>query len=453
MSGKPVAKATPGQRPGSKPIIPRNTPIPMPGADEGSSSGTGSMPVDVPNLPPVDSQEQYSQEKDPQEKDPQGDGSQNLNSQSSYVSSLSADYSQDMDSQDRELPSVGASADPPADPMVIAIENHLLEPIDEHADASDDTSISTGLSAASIESIKSLVTTAESLESSGFTMAPSADALVTEFGVFWSNNSHLGFTAVMVAFLSFAYSNIAFDRAEINNFFSRFGGQPNLRGNPIIDAINSAIIQPIIQPAAAISAGGSLFNRISGGIRAVATTLASTFGAVVGANMLVEEPLTIDSVTSLLYDAGAAAIDSGMSGPQLISQLKIKFAALKALYKIKSMRSDAITDVQHRAIQQSVINASGVFNDAAAAKNPDIKMLKAQFDEIIAQLNPANPPGAGGPKGAGGPGKGGKRQSQKKQQQKKQQKQQKKTQKQQKKLSKSKRAKKAKQSKKANKKH
>lgn len=349
---------------------------------------------------------------------------------------------------------VEVSATSAVDPDSQLTEDGSQESQDTGAMESDDdeASVASGLSTASINSIKSLATTAESLESSGFTMVPTAEALVADFSMFWSNNSHLGFTAVMIAFLSFMYSrNVNTD--AINEFFSTFSQQPNLRGQPIINAINTAIIQP----TAAISAGGSLFNRISGGIRAVATTLASTLGAVVGANMIVEEPLTIDNVTSLLYDAGVAAIDSSMTVPELISQLKIKFAALKALYKIKSMRSDAITDVQYKKIQQSVINASGVLNDLTVSRNPDIATLKDQFDVIIAQLNPANPPGAGGPKGAGGPPpKGGKRQSQKKQkkQQKQQKQKQKKTQKQShKKLSKSKRAKKAKQSKKANKKH
>jgi len=321
----------------------------------------------------------------------------------------------------------------------------------------DEASVASGLSTDSIDSITSLAKSVQTLESTGFTMAPTAEGLATEFGTFWSNNSHLGVPAVMVAFLSFAYSNSSIDTVAINGFFDNLQNSNNLRG-PVIEAIKLSVPTN--------SAGGSWFSRISGGIRAVATTLAATLGAAVGANMMADEPLTIDNVTGLLFSVGEATINTGMNAYEFISQLQLKYAALKALLKIKGIQLETESIGKHAQIQGAVESAGGLLNRASAElRNTggfDVVAMKTSFNTIITNLKnhigagagaADKSPGAGGPKGAGGPGRGGKRQSQKKQQQKKQQQKQKKTQKQQKKLSKSKRAKKAKQSKKANKKH
>ena len=342
--------------------------------------------------------------------------------------------------------------DQPTEEEIVAIENQLLEPVNEE---SDDTSAATSLSTASTKSIETLANSVITLSSSGFTMAPSAEALATDFYTFWNENPNVGFTAVMIAFLSFAYSK-GIDATNIASFFNSFRSGVNLRG-PVAGAIGETvgvIGKTVGAPGGA--AGGTLVTRISngitGGIRSVAVSLASA----IGANMLVEEPLTIDNVTDLLFTAGEYAIDTVRTIPDFISQLKIKIAALKALYRIKTMRGQAISEVELNQIDLAVRDAGAVLNEATGQVDRDISSLKGKFNKIINKLTHKKTEGASDDRGAGS-GRGGKRQSQKKQkkqQQQKKQKQQKKTQKQsQKKLSKSKRAKKSKQSKKANKKH
>jgi hypothetical protein len=347
----------------------------------------------------------------------------------------------------------------PTEQEIVAIENQLLEPVNEEGDnasaATGPSTAATSLSAASNTSIETLANSVISLSSSGFTMAPSAEDLATDFYTFWNENPNVGFTAVMIAFLSFAYSK-GIDATKIASFFNSFRSGVNLRG-PVAQAITESvrdISETVVAPGGA--AGGSMLTRISngitGGIRAVAVSLVGAMGA----NMLVEEPLTIDNVTDLLFSAGEYTIDTIMTVPDFISQLKIKIAALKALYRIKTMRGQAISAVELTDIDRAVIDAGLVLNDATGNVDKDISSLKGKFNKIINKLTHKKSEGASDDRGAGS-GRGGKRQSQKKQkkqQQQKKQKQQKKTQKQShKKLSKSKRAKKAKQSKKANKKH
>ena len=351
-------------------------------------------------------------------------------------------------------PEFGLNSQPemPTEQEIVAIENQLLEPVNEEG---DNSSAATSLSTASTESIQTLANSVITLSSSGFTMAPSAEDLATDFYTFWNENPNVGFTAVMIAFLSFAYSK-RIDTTIITTFLNSFRSGVNLRG-PVAEAISESvrdISESVVAPGGAV--GGSMLTRISngitGGIRAVAVSLASA----IGANMLVEEPLTIDNVTDLLFTAGEYAIDTVRTIPDFISQLKIKIAALKALYRIKTMRGQAISEVEMTQIDLAVRDAGAVLNDATGQVDKDISSLKGKFNKIINKLTHKKSEGASDDRGAGS-GRGGKRQSQKKQkkqQQQKKQKQQKKTQKQsQKKLSKSKRAKKAKQSKKANKKH
>jgi hypothetical protein len=308
----------------------------------------------------------------------------------------------------------------------------------------DEASVASGLSTASINSIKSL---AYSLESSGFTMVPTAEALVADFGTFWSNNSHLGFTAVMIAFLSFMHSR-GLTSTLRTGFFNNLNISQNLRG-PVVRAIESTVTTD--------SADSSLFSRISSAFSAFATALGSTATLALGANMLVEEPLTIDNVTNLLFSAGESIINVQMSVHEFILQLQLKYAALKALGAIKQTQLDTESIGKHAKIQGAVESAGGLLNEASAELRRsggfDIATMRDRFNVIINNLKTNIGAGAGArdDRGAGGPGRGGKRQSQKQQKQKQQK--QKKTQKQQKKLSKSKRAKKAKQSKKANKKH
>ncbi len=438
MPGKPVKSLT---RPDvGKPSISRDT---VPAENEGSSSED--------EYPPRASQ---------------GDGSQNMSSQRSDVSGLSADESQKLG----ESQPLDASPESTTEPMIIAIENQLLEPIGEHADESDDVSIATGISQASINSIQSLadskVSFANSLASASetsFTMAPSADALLEDFYNFWNEHPDIGYTAVMVAFISFAYSNgIKVD--AITSFFNKINPGLNLRlgGTDI-----TAVIRDSVQPGK--SAGGSgIINGITNGIRAIATAAVTSVATVIGTNMVVEEPLTITNVTDLFFEFGEFAMDAVNTVPDFISLLEDKVAKLKALYKIKNIARDAEGISNARRIQNAIEEAAGVLNaasDADRRRRPlSVVDLRSQVAAIITTLKSspgvgATAPGAGasapGPSapGAGsGAKRGGKRQSQKQQQQKKQ-KQQKKTQKQQKKLSKSKRAKKEKQSKKANKKH
>ena len=364
--------------------------------------------------------------------------------------SQNTNYSELTNSQ----PEFGLNSQPdqPTEQEIVAIENQLLEPIDEEG---DDTSAATGLSTASTTSIATLANSVITLSSSGFTMAPSAEALAADFYTFWNENPNVGFTAVMIAFLSFAYSK-GIDATKLASFFNSFRSGLNLRG-PVAGAIGETvgvIGETVGAPGG--SAGGSLFTRISNGISSGIRAVAVSVVGAMGANMLVEEPLTIDNVTGLLFSVGESAIDTIMTVPDFISQLKIKIAALKALYKIKIMRGQAISEVELTDIDRAVIDAGAVLNDATSKADRDISSLKGRFNRIINKLTHKKTEGASDDRGAGS-GRGGKRQSQKKQQkqqqQKKQQKQQKKTQKQQKKLSKSKRAKKAKQSKKANKKH
>ena len=339
--------------------------------------------------------------------------------------------------------------DQPTEQEIVAIENQLLEPVNEEG---DDASAATGLSAASTKSIETLANSVITLSSSGFTMAPSAEDLATDFYTFWNENPNVGFTAVMIAFLSFAYSK-GIDATKIASFFNSFSSGLNLRG-PVAGAIGETV--GVIRETVG-AADGSLLTRISNGISSGIRAVAVSVVGAMGANMLVEEPLTIDNITSLLFSAGESAIDTIMTVPDFISQLKIKIAALKALYKIKTMRGQAISAVELTDIDRAVIDAGAVLNEATGQVDRDISSLKGKFNKIINKLTHVPSAGASAGPGAGGPGRGGKRQSQKKQkkqQQQKKQKQQKKTQKQsQKKLSKSKRAKKAKQSKKANKKH
>ena len=442
-----AAKAT---RPGAKPIIPKkpsssteaetgSSPLPPPpvqSSQRDGSQGDGSMVADLPPPPVQSSQESGSQE------------------QYSQVSALT-DGSQDMG-----LHSVGASADPPADPMVIAIENHLLEPIDEHADASDDTSNSTGLSVKSTDTIDSLAVSVVSFANSladasetSFTMAPSADALLADFYVFWNEHRDIGYTAVMVAFISFAYSNSRFDRDAITGFFNRMNPGLNLRtgGATITQVISNAVNQP------GKAAGGSgIMSGITNGIRAIATAVATSVAAVIGTNMVVDEPLTIDSVTTLLFELGENVVDILTTGPEFISKLTVKLAKLKALYTIKKMEIGVINDNEIRNIQIAVEEVGNVVNDASAAGRTRVPLTDDVLRSRIAAISNTLKSGAGAGPGAGAGAsagasadRGGKRQSQKQQKKK----QQKKTQKQHKKLSKSKRAKKSKQSKKANKKH
>ena len=364
--------------------------------------------------------------------------------------SQNTNYSELTNSQ----PELGLNSQPdqPTEQEIVAIENQLLEPVNEEG---DDESAATGLSAASTKSIETLANSVITLSSSGFTMAPSAEDLATDFYTFWNENPNVGFTAVMIAFLSFAYSK-GIDATKIASFFNSFRSGVNLRG-PVAGAIGETvgvISESVVAPGGA--AGGSLFTRISNGISSGIRAVAVSVVGAMGANMLVEEPLTIDNVTSLLFSAGESAIDTIMTVPDFISQLKIKIAALKALYRIKTMRGQAISEVEMTQIDIAVRDAGAVLNDATGQVDRDISSLKGKFNKIINKLTHKKSEGASDDRGAGGPGRGGKRQSQKKQkkqQQQKKQKQQKKTQKQQKKLSKSKRAKKAKQSKKANKKH
>jgi len=437
MSGKPVKSST---RPGvGKPSISRDT-VPMAGPAENEESSSED------EYPPPASQ---------------GDGSQ-----SSYVSSLSADDSQRMDSrrmdsQDMELPSVDASAEPTTEPMIIAIENQLLEPIGEDAVESDDTSTATGISAASLESIQSLANSVKSLESSGFTMVPAGGELLDEFYRFWDENQQFGYTAVMVAFISFAYSK-GVNGTAITAFFNRMNPGLNLRlGGADIRPITEVISNAVNQPGKA--AGGSgIMSGITNGIKAIATAVATSVATVIGTNMVVEEPLTIDNVTTLLFEFGEIGVNAIGTVPEFISRLTVKVAALKALYKIRNIEREAIEGSETARIQNAIEAAAGVLNAASAAdraRNPlQVGELRTRVNAIINTLNPDAGPSAGPGAGASaGPGagagagakRGGKRQSQKQQKQK----QQKKTQKQHKKLSKSKRAKKAKQSKKANKKH
>jgi hypothetical protein len=435
MSGKPVKSLT---RPDvGKPSIPRDTSMADLAENEGSSSED--------EYPPRASQ---------------GDGSQNMSSQRSNVSGLSADGSQRMDSQDMELPSVAASAEPTTEPMIIAIENQLLEPIGEHADESDDASTATGLSVKSTDTINSLadsvVSFANSLASaseSSFTMAPSADALLADFYEFWNQHRDIGYTAVMVAFISFAYSNSGINRDAITDFFTKMNPGLNLRAGeadirPIAEVIKNAVTQP------GRAAGGSgIMSGITNGIRAFATAVAT----IIGTNLVVPEPLTIDNVTTLLSEVGTTMVEVSGTVPDFVSRFTVKVAELKALHKIRNMERGAIDESEAARIQQAIDAAAHLLNVASAAdrrRDPlPVGDIRTQVNAIITNLKSGAGVGATAPSpGAGGPGKGGKRQSQKKQRQ--QQKKQKKTQKQShKKLSKSKRAKKAKQSKKANKKH
>ena len=281
-------------------------------------------------------------------------------------------------------------------------------------------------------------------------MAPSADALLADFYVFWNEHRDIGYTAVMVAFISFAYSNSRFDRDAITGFFNRMNPGLNLRtgGATITQVISNAVNQP------GKAAGGSgIMSGITNGIRAIATAVATSVAAVIGTNMVVDEPLTIDSVTTLLFELGENVVDILTAGPEFISKLTVKLAKLKALYTIKKMEIGVINDNEIRNIQIAVEEVGNVVNDASAAGRTRVPLtddvLRSRIAAISNTLKSGAGAGPGAGAGAGGPGRGGKRQSQKQQKKK----QQKKTQKQQKKLSKSKRAKKAKQSKKANKKH
>lgn len=189
-------------------------------------------------------------------------------------------------------------------------------------------------------------------------------------------------------------------------FISLLSANPNLLPTlslPTIDlsGIASQIgLTPFVaQEAVAASAPGlfgfasNVTSSITSGITAGVTAIA----AVVGTNEIIDNPLTIDHIASMIESAGRKAIGAAITVAQFQNRISTSFKKLKANWTVQNLSVEGISirqDENIRALVERAVEAHGQV--LAPADNDDVPRmnvteLRTMYNDIIREINNVAP--------------------------------------------------------------
>jgi len=190
-------------------------------------------------------------------------------------------------------------------------------------------------------------------------------------------------------------------------FISLLSANPNLLPTIKLTGIASQIGLTADAAAAAAAAAAPATTGIFSSLTGAATSAAASIGhgitagvtaiaAVVGTNEIIDNPLTIDHIASMIESAGRKAIGAAITVAQFQNRISTSFKKLKANWTVQNLSVEGISirqDENIRALVERAVEAHGQVLAPADNDVPRLNVteLRTMYNDIIREINNVAP--------------------------------------------------------------